>query len=198
MDRQTNGPTWKNVLNGTCLPRGQQLWKIILKSMHKCKSYGTDKLNIWPLWNLFDPCDLDLQHIWKNISNGNSPPRGQQLCKIILKSMHKMYQLWPGQAQFMTILTFIWPLWPWPSNYLNKCFEWHFFSSKQQLCKTILKSMHKCTSYGPDKLNILPFWPLFDPCDLDLQLPKKMFQKALLLLKGNSSAKLFWNPYIIV
>ena len=87
--------------------------------MHKCKSYGTDKLNIWPLWNLFDPCDLDLQHIWKNISNGNSPPRGQQLCKIILKSMHKMYQLWPGQAQFMTILTFIWPLWPWPSNYLT-------------------------------------------------------------------------------
>ena len=25
---------------------------------------------------------------------------------------------------------------------------------EQQLCKIILKSMHKCTSYGPDKLNI--------------------------------------------
>ena len=24
----------------------------------------------------------------------------------------------------------------------------------QQLCKIILKSMHKCTCYGPDKLNI--------------------------------------------
>ena len=43
----------------------------------------------------------------KNVSNGTSPPRGQQLCKIILKSMQKMYKLWPGQAQYMTILTFI-------------------------------------------------------------------------------------------
>ena len=27
-------------------------------------------------------------------------------------------------------------------------------SSRRQLCKIILKSMHKCTSYGPDKLNL--------------------------------------------
>ena len=41
----------------------------------------------------------------------------------------------------------------------------------QQLCKLILKRMHKCTSYAPDKLNtcIRPFRPLFDPCDLDPQ-----------------------------
>ena len=55
-----------------------------------------------------------------------------------------MYKLWPWQAQYMNILTFIWPLWPWPSTYL------------------------------------------------------KMFQMALLLLKGNSCAKPFWNPCIIV
>ena len=36
----------KNVSNGTCPPQGQQLCKIILKSMHKCTSYGPEKLNI--------------------------------------------------------------------------------------------------------------------------------------------------------
>ena len=37
----------KTVSNGTFPPRGQQLCKIILKSMHKCTSYGPDKLNLW-------------------------------------------------------------------------------------------------------------------------------------------------------
>ena len=36
----------KNVSNGTSPPQGQQLCKIILKSMHKCTSYGPDKLNL--------------------------------------------------------------------------------------------------------------------------------------------------------
>ena len=35
----------KNVSNGTSPPRGQQLCKIILKSIHKCTSSGPDKLN---------------------------------------------------------------------------------------------------------------------------------------------------------
>ena len=35
----------KNVSNGTSF-RGQQKCKIILKSMHKCTSYGPDRLNI--------------------------------------------------------------------------------------------------------------------------------------------------------
>ena len=35
----------KNVSNGTSPPRGQQLCKIILKSMRKCTSYAPDKLN---------------------------------------------------------------------------------------------------------------------------------------------------------
>ena len=35
----------KNVSNGTFTPQGQQLCRIILKSMHKCTSYGPDKLN---------------------------------------------------------------------------------------------------------------------------------------------------------
>ena len=135
-----------------------------------------------------------------------------------------MYKLWPGHTQYMTILTFIWPLWPWPSTYLKKYFKWHFSSSRtttvkklfwnpcinvqvmlrthsiynhfdlyltpvtltfnlpekmfqmallllegNNCAKLFLKSMHKCTSYGPDKLDIWPFWPLVDPCHLDLQ-----------------------------
>ena len=35
----------KNVSNGTSPPQGQQLCKIILKSMQKCTSYAPDKLN---------------------------------------------------------------------------------------------------------------------------------------------------------
>ena len=30
-------------------------------------------------------------------------------------------------------------------------------------------AMIKCTSYGPDKLNLLPFYHLTFKCDLDLQ-----------------------------
>ena len=69
--------------------------------MQKCRSYGPDKLNIWPFWPLFDPCDLDFQITWTNVSNGTSP----------------------SQGQYMTIFTFIWPLWHWPSIYLKKMFQ---------------------------------------------------------------------------
>ena len=68
-----------NVSNGTSPPWGQQLCKVILKSMHKCTSYGPDKLNIWLFWPLFDPCDLDLQPTRKKASNGTSPPRSNNL-----------------------------------------------------------------------------------------------------------------------
>ena len=58
--------------------------------------------------------------------------------------------------------------------------------------------MHKCTSYGPDKLNIYDHFDLYlTPVTLTVNLPEKMFQMAL-FLKGNNCAKLFWNPCIIV
>ena len=57
--------------------------------------------------------------------------------------------------------------------------------------------MHKCRSSGPDKLNLWPFYHLTFKCDLDLQ-PIQTFQMALLLLKENNCAKLFWNPCINV
>ena len=136
----------KNVSDGTS-PGGQQLSKIILKSMHKLTSYAPDKLNIWAFWPLFDPCDLDFQPTRKM----------SQMALLLLEDIH------------------------------NNC------------AKLFLKSMHKCTSHGPVKLNIWPFWPSFHLCDIDLQPTwKKMFQMAHLLLKCNNCAELFWNPCINV
>ena len=109
-----------------------------------------------------------------------------------------MYKLCPWQAQFMTILSFDLQVWVWPSTYVNKCLNGTSANRRQQLCKIILKPMHKCTSYGPDKLNLWPFWSLFDPYDLTFNLHEKMFQMALFFLKDNNCAKLFWNPCINV
>ena len=42
-----------NVSNGTATPQGEQLCQFFLKSMHKCRSYGPDNLNL---------CDLQVWH----------------------------------------------------------------------------------------------------------------------------------------
>ena len=107
-------PTWTNVLSEST-SKGEQLCRIILTSMHKCRISGPDKLNLWPFSHLIFKCDFDLQPTWTNVSNGPSTPQGEQLCQIIFKSMHK------------------------------------------------------CRSYGPDKLNLWPFHHLTLKCDLDLQ-----------------------------
>ena len=51
-------PTQTNVSNGTTTPQGKYLTvcKLILKSMHKYRSYGLDKL----IYVTFK-CDIDLQ-----------------------------------------------------------------------------------------------------------------------------------------
>ena len=111
----------------------------------------------------------------------NLPEKMFQMALLILEDNNcaKLFwnpwinvQVMAQKAQYMTILTFIWPLWPWPSTYLKKNVSTGTSPPRgHQLCRIILKSMHKCTSYGQNKLNtwIWPFWSLFDPCDLDLQ-----------------------------
>ena len=49
-------PTETNVSNGTTTSHGEHLCNTILKSMHKCLSYGPDKLI-----SVTFKCDLDLQ-----------------------------------------------------------------------------------------------------------------------------------------
>ena len=62
----------------------------------------------------------------------------------------------------------VWPSRPWPSTYLNKCFNCTSTPQGEQLCQIILKSMHKCTCYGQDKLNLWPIYHLNFKCELDL------------------------------
>ena len=59
LDRQ---PIQTNVSNGTTTPHGEHLRKIILKFMHKCRSYyGQGNFNSTPFYNLTVVCDLDCQ-----------------------------------------------------------------------------------------------------------------------------------------
>ena len=166
-------PTWTNVSNGSSLSWRQRLCKIILKSMHRCTSYSPDKLNIWPFWHLFDPCDLALQPTWQNVSNSTFPSWGQQLCKIILQSMHKCTSYGPDKLNiwlfkmYLTPVTFTFIL---PKNVSNGTFP----SWGKQLCKIILKSMHKCTSYGPHKLDIWHFDLHVISVTLTFNLPKNV------------------------
>ena len=142
-------PSWTNVSNGTATPREEQLSQIILKSMHKCRSYSPDKLILLPFYHLTFKCDLDIQPIWTNVSKGTATPQGEQLSQIILKSMHKCRRYGWDKLNICDL-----QVWHWPSTYI-KCFKWHFSAARRQLCQIILKSMHKCRSYGLDKSGLM-------------------------------------------
>ena len=118
--------------------------KFFMKSMHKCKSYGQHKLNSWPFYHLTFKCDLDLKPSWKNVSNGISTHQGEQLCQIILKSMHR------------------------------------------------------CESYGPENFNSWPVYHLTFKCILDLQRTWKNGLTGTFTPRGEQLAKLFWNSCINV
>ena len=54
--------------------------QILLTSFLNCRNYGPNKN--------FTKCDLDLGPTRTNVSNGTSSRDGEQLCQIILKSIH--------------------------------------------------------------------------------------------------------------
>ena len=71
--------------------------------------------------------------------------------------------------------------------------------------------MHNCRSYGPDKLNLLPFYHLTCKSDLDhhptwrnvsndtaTPQGEQLWQMTLLFHKEKNCVKLFWNPSINV
>ena len=96
-----------NVSNGTSTLQGEHLCQIIMKSMHKSKSCGLDKLNKFMTFlYLTFMCDLNLQTTQMNVSNGTTTPQGEHLYKIILKSMHKC-RSWPGQPNLCEFQ--VWP-----------------------------------------------------------------------------------------
>ena len=97
----------------------KHLCQIILKSLHKCRSYGPDKPNLWPFYYLTFKCDLDLQPTWTKLSN-------EQLCLMILKSMHKWRSYGPEVKR--------WPFYNLTSsvtltfNLPKHIFKWLFYS----------------------------------------------------------------------
>ena len=72
-------PTQAEVSNGTTTPQGEHLCKTILKFIHKCRSYGLDKLiyDHFIIW----PSSVTLTfNIPKKVSNDTTPPQEQKLC----------------------------------------------------------------------------------------------------------------------
>ena len=99
----------------------------------------------------------------------------------------------------MTILTFIWPLWPWPSTYLKKCFKWHFYSSWTTTVQNYFWNPFMNVQVMARTRSLYDHFDLYlTPVTLTFNLPKKLFQTALLLLQDNNCAKLFWNSCINV
>ena len=95
--------TKTNVLNGTSTLEGEHLCQIILKSMHKSKSYGLGKLNkFMTFYFLTFMCDLDLQLTQINVSNSTTTPQGEHLYNIYLKSMHKCRSYGPDKLIYVT------------------------------------------------------------------------------------------------
>ena len=108
-----------------------------------------------------------------------------------------MFKLWPGQAQFMTILTFD----PCDLDHqpTYKCFKWHFSYLRTTTVQNYF--WNPCINVQVMVRTSL-IYDHFDlyltPVILTFKLPEKMFQMAHLLLGGNNCAELFWNPCINV
>ena len=92
----------------------------------------------------------------------------------------------------------------WPScvtltiNLLEQMFQMALLLLKKSYCAKLFWNPCTHVNYDPEKLNLCHFigWPSF--VTLTFNLPKQMFKMALLLLKENACAKLFWNPCINV
>ena len=92
----------------------------------------------------------------------------------------------------------------WPSSMtlifkcLNKCFKWHFYASKRITVPYYfeihanVKVMARISSIYDHFI----IWP--SSVTLTFNIPDQIFQMALLLVKENKCAKLFWNPCINV
>ena len=117
--------------------------------LDKCRRYSPDKLN-----HLSFSCDLDLQPTWTNVSNGTVTHQEEQLCQIILKSMHQCRSYGADKFNLLPFyhLTFKCDL-DLPHTWINVS-NGTATSQGEQLCQIILKSMRNCRSYGWDKCNI--------------------------------------------
>ena len=185
-------PTWINILNGTSTPQGEQLCQVVLKS-HICRGYGQDKLYLRLFYHMTYKCYLDLQTTSINVSNGTATPQGEQLCQINLKSMHKCNSYgWDKLSLWLFYhMTFKCDL-DLQSTWTNVS-NGTATPQREQLCQFILTSMHKCSSYGWDKLNLWPLYHLTFKCDIDLQPTWTNVSTGTSTYQGE---QLFWNRCI--
>ena len=78
-------------------------------------------------------------------------------------------------------------IWPSSVTFLNKCFKWTTMPNYFEIHENNVEVMAQRSSIYDHFI----IWP--SSVTLTFNLPEKMFQKALLLLKENNCAKLFWN-----
>ena len=156
---------------------------LLKKSMHKYRSYGPDKLTLWPLQVWPWPST----YLKQDLSQGQDDNYAKLLYNpcINVEVISQQAQLWP--FYYMTIKCDL-DLQPTSTNVSNGN-----STPQEQLCQIILKFVHKCRSNGPDKLNLWSFahqvWPW------PSNLPEKMFQMALLLLKKSMHKYRSYGPY---
>ena len=140
-----------DIISTPLLRKGAQVNdRIFFKTMHNCRSYGPDKLNLWPFYHLTFKCDLHLQPTWTIVSNDTLTPQREKLCQFFLiHAKCRIYgpdklNLWPFYHLTFRCDLDLQPTWTNVSNGISPC-------QGEQLCQIILKSMHKCRSYGSDK-----------------------------------------------
>ena len=100
-----------------------------------------------PFYHLIFKYDLDLQLTWTNDSNDSFTPQRELFWKRFINEQSygpDKLNLWPFYHLTFKCDLDLQPLWTNVSNGTSTF-------SGQRLCKIILKSMHKYTSYGPDK-----------------------------------------------
>ena len=170
-----------------------KVWGI---TMHKCSSYGPDKLNLWPFYHLTFKCDLDLQPIWTNVSNGTSTLKENNCAKLfwnpcinveVMARTTSIYDHFIIRPSSVT-LTF---------NLPKQMFQMALLLLKEDTCTKLF--WKPCINVEVMALtssvhDYFISWPL--SVTLTFNLPKQMFQMALLLKEHNYN-KLFWNYFEI-
>ena len=162
--------------------------QIILKSMHKCRSSIYDHFIIWPssLTLIFNLPEQMFQMALLLLKENNCAKLFWNPCINVQVMAQFKLNFWPFHVWHFKCDLDLKPIWKNVSN-SSVTPKW------EQLCQISLKSMHKYRSSIYDHFII---WP--SSVTLIFNLPEQMFQMALLLLKENNCAKLFWNPCINV
>ena len=139
-------PKHKKFTPPPLMPTTPEKQYICLASASQARQYMTILTFVWLLWPW---PSIYLKSCFKWHFSSSRATTVQNYFEIHAQ----MYKLCSGQAKYMymTILTLNWPLWPWPFTYLKNVSIGTSPPKGQQLCHIVLKSMHHCTIYGPDK-----------------------------------------------